>query len=62
MNKIKCPNCDKELPRNALKDLPSFPFCCNKCKLIDLGQWFDEDYKIESTLNPPIAPAGDDEF
>ncbi len=23
-----------------------YPFCSNRCKLIDLGKWLDADYKI----------------
>ncbi len=26
----------------------SFPFCSQRCKLIDLGAWLDADYKIVS--------------
>lgn len=22
------------------------PFCCEKCRLIDLGQWLDESYRV----------------
>ena len=24
-----------------------FPFCSERCKMIDMGQWFDEEYRIE---------------
>jgi len=27
-----------------------FPFCSQRCKLIDLGAWLDAKYKIISTL------------
>ena len=29
-------------------DNPSFPFCCAKCQLLDLGRWMDGEY----VLNP----------
>jgi len=32
---------------DELKDIPTFPFCSKKCKLIDLGHWLNEDYKME---------------
>jgi uncharacterized protein len=44
-----CPTC-KHLVRVLQKDpskLPKFfPFCSQRCKLIDLGAWLDADYRI----------------
>ena len=42
--KYLCPTCKAEV--DADKKDKSFPFCCNRCKLLDLGAWFDADYKI----------------
>lgn len=44
--KIKCPHCGKDTvysPQNEFR-----PFCSERCKLIDLGQWASENYKIPS--------------
>jgi len=27
---------------------PQFPFCSRRCRLIDLGRWLGEDYRISS--------------
>jgi endogenous inhibitor of DNA gyrase (YacG/DUF329 family) len=46
---ITCPHCGKKntwLPNN-----PARPFCSDRCKLIDLGEWAEEKYKI------PVDPA-----
>lgn len=43
---IKCPECGKATeysPENEYR-----PFCCMRCKLIDLGEWIDGKYKINS--------------
>jgi uncharacterized protein len=52
-----CPICKK--PVNNIDDPtapnPSFPFCGERCKLIDLGRWLGERYRI------PIKPADDAE-
>ena len=55
MSKIKCRNCDKELIYNVISDMPTFPFCSERCKLVDLGLWFDEERRIEepSTSDQP---------
>lgn len=41
---VSCPTCKKTvhwLPEEAFK-----PFCCERCKLIDLGEWAMERRKI----------------
>jgi len=46
---VKCPTCQK------VGDwfTGSYgPFCSNRCKLLDLGKWFDEDNKISEPLRP----------
>lgn len=25
---------------------PRFPFCSERCRLVDLGRWIDEEYRI----------------
>ncbi|MCZ6681249.1 MAG: DNA gyrase inhibitor YacG [Candidatus Poribacteria bacterium] len=29
---------------------PNFPFCSPRCKAIDLGKWFNEEYRISMPL------------
>ena len=41
---VKCPTCKKEVVYS--KENPFRPFCSEKCRLVDLGQWFEEDYSI----------------
>ena len=41
--KIKCPQCRKEV---IWQDNPHRPFCSERCRLVDLGQWADESYRI----------------
>ncbi|HHT9110788.1 MAG TPA: DNA gyrase inhibitor YacG [Candidatus Brocadiaceae bacterium] len=52
MSKINCPNCHKVLSYQTIKDLPYFPFCGERCKLVDLGAWLDEKYRIEEPMSP----------
>ena len=37
-----CPTCGGEVARDA----KSRPFCCRRCKLVDLGRWFNEEYAV----------------
>ncbi|CAH1189952.1 DNA gyrase inhibitor YacG [Candidatus Nitrotoga sp. BS] len=41
---VICPQCKKEVTWN--NDSPYRPFCSERCKLIDLGQWASESYRI----------------
>ncbi len=45
---MKCPICKKPV---AFGD-PYMPFCSERCKLIDLGNWLDERYVIATPLAP----------
>jgi endogenous inhibitor of DNA gyrase (YacG/DUF329 family) len=42
--KVKCPTCEKEVEWNDTS--PDRPFCSERCKLIDLGQWAAEEHAI----------------
>ena len=42
----RCPICAEAFEIESLDDLPSFPFCSDRCRLIDLGRWIDGDYAI----------------
>jgi hypothetical protein len=46
--KIKCPTC-----RNMTEwsNNPYRPFCSERCKLIDLGSWASEEYRITGNLD-----------
>lgn len=44
---IKCRTCGKEADFFAE---PMGPFCSVRCKMIDLGNWLGEDYKISEPL------------
>ncbi len=46
----KCPMCKKE---TRWKDNPFRPFCSERCRLIDLGKWASEDYRIPGKKKGP---------
>lgn len=49
---VNCPQCGKATVWDAAN--PYRPFCSERCKLIDLGQWATEGYRI-----PEPEPSGD---
>lgn len=43
--KVNCPTCKK--PTEYSTDNIYRPFCSERCKLIDLGEWASEGHRIE---------------
>ena len=50
---LRCPICRTVVLR---KD-PEFPFCSERCRLIDLGKWASGAYVISSPITDPEAIA-----
>ncbi len=42
---VACPQCKKDVVWDS-EISPFRPFCSERCKLIDLGQWASESYSI----------------
>jgi uncharacterized protein len=40
---VKCPTCDGSAPWQSN---PHRPFCSLTCRLVDLGVWLDEGYRV----------------
>jgi endogenous inhibitor of DNA gyrase (YacG/DUF329 family) len=38
----RCPTCRREIPEDARHR----PFCSARCKMVDLGRWFDQEYVV----------------
>lgn len=48
---VACPTCGKAVvwdPRSKWR-----PFCSERCRLIDLGEWLDEGHRIPGERTPP---------
>lgn len=44
MKAVRCPTCKKDVA----PDGKAFPFCSERCRLVDLGNWLDGRYRIAS--------------
>jgi endogenous inhibitor of DNA gyrase (YacG/DUF329 family) len=58
---VKCPTCGRPVewsPESIYR-----PFCSDRCRLIDLGAWFNEQHRIpdESANMPEAAPSDSSE-
>ncbi len=43
---LRCPTCKKLVLRTE----PEFPFCSERCRLIDLGKWASGGYVISTPI------------
>jgi len=51
---LRCPTC-KKLVTDKGED---FPFCSDRCRLIDLGKWASGGYRISSPILDPEVLEG----
>lgn len=54
---MKCPICKKNVEPGG----PFVPFCSDRCRFIDLGNWATEQYRISSPLRPEDETAAESE-
>lgn len=47
---VSCPTCSRPVPFDHAS--PWRPFCCERCRLIDWGEWVSEEKRI------PADPVG----
>jgi len=66
---MRCPICKTPVEEPRPGAGPShFPFCSDRCRLIDLGRWLDGKYQIpvdeededEDSPPPPVPPSDSD--
>jgi len=59
MNKlihVNCPQCGLKF---SYYESASRPFCSERCKLIDLGHWFEESYRVPTKDQVPTENLDD---
>ncbi len=56
--RARCRHCGEIFTYTTIQDSPFYPFCSERCKLLDLGDWLDEKHKIEEPLEaePAVEP------
>lgn len=42
---VTCPHCGREMEWDTSNRFR--PFCSERCKLVDLGKWASEEYRVE---------------
>jgi endogenous inhibitor of DNA gyrase (YacG/DUF329 family) len=52
--RLKCPTCSR-VAEGRPEELPYRPFCSERCRSVDLGNWLDAAYRIS-------APASEEDL
>lgn len=52
--KVPCPRCGTETEYSSANKWR--PFCSERCKMIDLGKWAAEDYRVPEDDKPSSKP------
>jgi uncharacterized protein len=55
--RVNCPRCG--VSTLFAPDNPFRPFCSRRCKLIDIGAWASEQYRIASPANADARDSAD---
>ena len=54
---MRCPICKQPVSEPPAPEAPkTFPFCSERCKLIDLGRWLDGKYQIPAVETDEDEP------
>ena len=56
-----CPQCRKRFWYESPSECATFPFCCERCKMVDLGGWLTERYRIPEPLEDGDLPLDEDD-
>ncbi|MBN1442091.1 MAG: DNA gyrase inhibitor YacG [Planctomycetes bacterium] len=48
---MRCPSCKRPVGAES----PSFPFCSERCRWVDLAHWLEGTYRIEAALSEESA-------
>jgi endogenous inhibitor of DNA gyrase (YacG/DUF329 family) len=61
---MKCPTCKGAVAAPVGPSRRWFPFCCERCQLVDLGRWLGEEFKVSEPLGTadqsPSSPSSEE--
>ncbi len=64
MKGVQCVICKAAMPGDW-SEYPDYPFCSKRCRMVDLGRWLGEDYRVgqqpDDAPSEDLSTPGDDE-
>jgi endogenous inhibitor of DNA gyrase (YacG/DUF329 family) len=61
MPRHTCPSCGKEFAFQSVAEHQAYPFCSERCRLADLGAWFDGRYVVSRPAAEESADAPEED-
>ncbi len=55
----RCPTCKEPVPAEPAERPPDFPFCSERCRMVDLYHWFAGSYRVP--IQNGLTHAGEEE-
>jgi uncharacterized protein len=61
MFRVRCPICSRDMEVRDRSEWPNFPFCSERCRIIDLGRWLGGGYRVPAPPADAEPDEGDNE-
>jgi uncharacterized protein len=58
MPSLECPICQRRVTYESSDQAPFRPFCSRRCKLVDLGRWLNEEYRVSEEVPAEVDREG----
>jgi endogenous inhibitor of DNA gyrase (YacG/DUF329 family) len=58
---VICPTCRRPVAKDPAPSRKLFPFCSERCHLVDLGRWLGEEFRIPGSPADAVALPPDDD-
>ena len=50
MKRARCPTCKQRVETDPARRPQDYPFCSERCRLLDLSKWLRGEYSIQATV------------
>ena len=54
-----CRSCGRKLSGQTKENNPWYPFCSQRCRWVDLGKWFDQEYRLSEGKSASLEANSD---
>ncbi|MHC4548930.1 MAG: DNA gyrase inhibitor YacG [Planctomycetota bacterium] len=58
-SRARCPTCRRPVETARERRPPDYPFCSQRCRLVDLHHWLTESYRIPVARRAPDDPGSE---
>ena len=52
MKRARCPTCKQAVETDPAQRPKDYPFCSERCRLLDLSKWLQGEFRVQATVQP----------